>query len=209
MTGINQKPKEWLNTLTKYNKKTTHQPNNCALLVIDMQNYFLNNQSHAFIPSANTIIPNINNLISIFKEKNIPIIFTRHIQDKNDNNAMQRWWDDQIFEDTEHSLITDKLNTENTTIIKKSKYSAFNDTELNSILKKSNINTVIITGTVTHLCCESTARDAFMNDFNVYFAIDATASYNEDLHLSSLKTLSHGFAIPICTGEIIERIKNL
>ena len=61
----------------------------------------------------------------------------------------------------------------------------------------------MICGVMTHLCCETTARDAFMRGFDVYFVMDATATCNEELHLSSLLTLSHGFAVMVETEEVL------
>ena len=57
---------------------------------------------------------------------------------------------------------------------------------------------------MTHLCCESTARAAFMKDFEVYFVVDATATQYEELHLSSLRTLSDGFAVPVTTDHVLK-----
>lgn len=91
--------------------------------------------------------------------------------------------------------------------LQKSRYSAFIGTNLNQILKNMKIDTLVITGIMTHLCCESTARDAFMRDYEVYFVIDATASYNETLHVSSLITLTNGFAIPVITDTILKEVQ--
>ena len=57
---------------------------------------------------------------------------------------------------------------------------------------------------MTHLCCETTARDAFMRDYDVYFIVDATATETESLHISSLRTLTDGFTIPMKTSEILK-----
>jgi len=62
---------------------------------------------------------------------------------------------------------------------------------------------VLITGVMTHLCCETTAREAFVRDFKVFFAIDGTATKSDDLHVASLKTLTDGFAIPVTTEEVL------
>ena len=56
---------------------------------------------------------------------------------------------------------------------------------------------------MANLCCESTARAAFMRGFEVFFTIDGTAANNKDFHMASLLNLSYGFAIPILTKEIL------
>jgi len=58
---------------------------------------------------------------------------------------------------------------------------------------------------MTHLCCETTARSAFMSGFDVFFTVDGTATYNKTFHLSTLINLAHGFAIPITTKEVIQK----
>ncbi len=213
--NINKKSKEWLGKLycsaqkiAKFNKSVNFAKS--ALLVIDMQNCFVDDKYHSHVPSAKAIIPNIKKIIKLCKEKCIPIIFTRYALDKKDNGMMVKWWGDKFFDGTKETEIIDELKKDggDHIIIRKKQYSAFYQTVLNQILKKQNVKTVIITGVMTNLCCETTARDAFMHNFNVYFVIDAAAAFNEDLHLSSLKTLSHGFAIPIrtddLTGDLIE-----
>jgi len=61
---------------------------------------------------------------------------------------------------------------------------------------------------MTHLCCESSARSAFMRGFEVLFTIDGTATYREDFHRAAILNLAHGFAHPVLTGEIIKGLEN-
>jgi len=206
--NINQKSRKWFDKLKKYSKKDRiNNFRNIALLIIDMQNFFLDNTSHAYIPSAKAIIPNIKRIIATFRNHNLPVIFTRYSLDPKEEGMMTKWWDDRVIEGSESSKIIKELEPlNNDVIIRKKKYSAFQGTSLKAILKSKSIKNVVIAGVMTHLCCESTSRDAFMHNFNVYFVIDATASINEDLHLSSLKTLSHGFVNPISTSVLIKKI---
>ncbi len=121
---------------------------------------------------------------------------------------MGRWWNDVIKnEDPQSEIINDLLPLEHEIIIRKTRYSAFYGTELEDILTRKMAKSVVICGVATHLCCETTSREAFIKDFEVYFVVDGTASQTEELHLSSLKTLSNGFAIPITVSDIIAKIK--
>ena len=56
---------------------------------------------------------------------------------------------------------------------------------------------------MTHLCCETTARDAFMNNFEVFFVVDGTATYTEDLHVGTIRAISHGFGMCVSSEEIL------
>ena len=174
-----------------------------ALLVLDMQNYFLKKESHAFIPSAPAIITGIKKLIDIFTNQKLQIIYTRHINMQETAGGMGFWWKELIDKNSPMSLIIKEINLKIGEVILKERYDAFWNTQLDELLNKKNIQQVIITGVMTHLCCETTARSAFMRDYQVLFAVDGTATYLEDMHVASLLNLSHGFAIPTLISEII------
>jgi nicotinamidase-related amidase len=74
-------------------------------------------------------------------------------------------------------------------IIWKHRYSAFYNTNLETILRGTGVTDLVITGVLTNCCCESTARDAFFRDFRVFFLADATATSEPEFHLASLKNL--------------------
>lgn len=177
--------------------------NSSALIVTDMQNYFINQSSHAFIPSSLEIIENINKLVTYFNKMNRPIIFTKHINDKNNAKLMGTWWKEIIEDTNELSEISDLVNSFTSIILQKTQYDAFYHTNLDTLLKERNVNQVVITGVMTHLCCETTARSAFVNNYLPILPIDATATYNLELHCASLLNLSHGFCICPLTEEII------
>ncbi len=176
---------------------------NAALLVIDMQNIFLSHDSHAFIPSSPYIILNIHMLIEKFASKNRPILFSRHITDTSPENLMNAWWSDPIRLEDKKSEITEDLDTSLGEIIIKHQYSAFHGSELDASLRKKKVSQVVITGVLTHLCCESTAREAFMRGYQVFFPFDATASYNEVLHLGSIRSIAHGFGTCVSTKKLL------
>jgi bifunctional isochorismate lyase/aryl carrier protein len=181
----------------------TFQPERAALLVLDMQQYFLQGSSHAFVPSAPAIIPGINRLITTFESVQQPVIATRHLNTIENAGMMSIWWRDLINPRIAYSHYIKSLKLENTLKIKKAQYDAFHQTNLEETLHRLDIKQVVITGVMTHLCCESTARSAFIRGFEVFFTVDGTATYNEELHRASLLTLSHGFAIPVLIGELL------
>jgi len=165
-----------------------------ALLILDMQEFFLNENSHAFIPSAQAIIKPINSLVKLFTNSNLPIITTKHINTIENAKQMDFWWRDILKEESEFSKIISEFDLPQVELIIKSQYDAFYNTNLNKILQKNNIEQVIITGVMTHLCCETTARSAFVRGYNVFFPIDGTATYNENFHNATLTNLAHGFS---------------
>lgn len=178
-------------------------PERTAFLIMDMQEFFFNSGSHAFIPSAPPIIKRIIKIRDKCKDLNIPVIFTRHVNSKEDSGQMSRWWRDILTREDKMSRIIEELYEPGIIVVEKSQYNAFFKTSLEHILSENNISQIIISGVMTHLCCETTAREAYVRDLDVFFGIDFTATYNRQFHRSTLINLSHGFAVPLLTSELM------
>ena len=109
-----------------------------------------------------------------------------------------------IQPDSELSNISDKIHLpENYNLIEKHQYDAFYETGLSEILESERVETVIITGVMTNLCVETTARSAFVRGYETILPVDATASYGYDYHFSSCLNLSYGFSHICKTSEIV------
>ena len=91
--------------------------------------------------------------------------------------------------------------------MQKHTYNAFHGTDLESHLKETGKTEIVVTGVMTNCCCETTARDAFVKGFRVFFSSDATATRNEDLHNSSLKTLAFGFPYLVNVNSLTTVLK--
>lgn len=182
-------------------------PRRCALLVLDMQRYFLDESSHAFVPSAKAILPGINRLVEAFRERALPIVFTRHVNTYTDAGMMSRWWRDIIAQATPESEIALELDDTGAITLVKAQYDAFFETGLEAVLRKSVVTQVVISGVMTHLCCETTARSAFVHGFEVFFTVDGTATYNEAFHEATLLNLAHGFALPVLVDEVLAGLR--
>jgi isochorismate hydrolase len=188
-------------------RSQTHRlcPERSALIVIDMQRYFLDKSSHAYLPDSAKILGNVRKLVNAYRARSLPIIYTRHaVAEGEDTGAMGRWWKDVLREGDEMAeILSELMPADSDLVLRKNRYSAFVGTDLEKRLRGLSVTDLVITGVMTHLCCESTARDAFMKDFDVFVVIDGTASETEDLHVSSLKTLTAGFAIPVLAKEVV------
>ncbi|MCX8174179.1 MAG: isochorismatase family protein [Thermoplasmata archaeon] len=198
-----EKVSNWLQVVKEFRgrKENKSQPinlENAMLLVIDMQKYFTHPVSHAFVPSSEIVIRNINKLIEGLEVRFIA--YTKHIDERN--SRMLRWWGKGLFGDNPLSEIDARIKVAGP-VLTKSTYSAFYRTELEHLLEKHRIEKVVVTGLLTNLCCETTAREAFVQGYEVFFVVDATATYNEQLHLATLLNLSHGFARIVGTKEIV------
>jgi isochorismate hydrolase len=195
---------DYLQEIKTYNTRTAWpNPAKSALLVIDLQEYFL--------PMLSPIIGNVLSLIESCRSKGIKIIYTRHGHKDSDQDGgmLLKWWGEVLIQGTAKWNLIKAINPlENEPVIDKNRYSAFLGTSLDETLKYRKIEDLIITGVMTNCCCETTARDAFMKDYRVFFVSDATATMNEDLHLASLKNLAFGFAHVVDTKELCKSIEN-
>jgi isochorismate hydrolase len=178
-----------------------------ALLVIDMQEYFLDPASHACVPSARDALTAIRSLIAGFSRHGRPIVFTRHLNTAENAGMLGKWWADLITRENPLSEISPELDVSPGTVVEKTQYDAFHGTSLEETLRERGVTRLVICGLVTHLCCETTARSAFVRGFEVVFAADGTASYGEAFHLASLLNLSHGFATPMFVQDILAALE--
>lgn len=194
---------------TRYSENRTLvlKKDQAALLIVDMQDYFLSPDSHAFIPSSPTVMDRINEFKEICQTHGLPVFFTRHLNTQKNAKMLGKWWNDLITTTQPFSEICSELDTSGCEIITKNQYDAFFKTNLETVLKKKKIDTLIVTGVMTNLCCETTVRSAFVRGIQPLLPIDLTATYSEFLHMNTIINLSYGFSVPATSSQIIEKIE--
>lgn len=184
-------------------RKAEIDSRHAALLVIDIQNFFRR--------IVQPILENIQKVIRFCRQKNIPIIFTQHghTDPSSDVGVLGEWWGQVVLRGTEDWKFLPEIRIEpEDTVLAKKRYSAFYETDLENLLRSKGIRDLIISGVMTNLCCETTARDAFMRDYRVFFLIDGTATGKDDHHLATLKNLGFGFAYLITSEELAQNLKS-
>jgi len=207
---IEQQAAELLQEITnRYRKRgLSFRPTQSALLVLDMQAYFLEATSHAYIPSAGAIVDGIVRLIEAYSSLGRPVIFTQHINTPADAGLMATWWQDIITSQSPLQAIVPELDLSKGTLLQKSQYDAFFHTPLEALLRATDISQLVLCGVMTHLCCETTARTAFMLGFEVFFPVDGTATYSLEHHKASLVNLAHGFASLVLMRDILAAVRS-
>ncbi|MBW1870620.1 MAG: isochorismatase family protein [Deltaproteobacteria bacterium] len=186
------------------------RPRRTALLVIDMQKIFIDPQGDSFLPLSVEVGKRLAQVIESCRRAFVPVIYTRHVHHdpSRDGGAMSRWWRSLITEGSDGAEIVDQLKPlESETVITKCRYSAFTGTRLEMILRSYKIEDLIIGGVMTNLCCETTAREAFVRDFNIFFLGDGTAAANSELHMASLQNIAYGFGRVLATAEAVELLE--
>jgi len=208
--NLDEKSKTWGKVIAPYNthKMILDVPHS-ALLVIDMQNFFLDPKSPTFTEGGLAILPNVKKVISAFRKRKRPVIYTAHVHKspEMDGGILGWWWEGMCMEGTKEAEIFKEIYPlPQEKIVKKHRYSAFYNTDLEIVLRCLRIKDLVISGIMTNLCCESTTRDAYFRDYKVFFLLDGTGTVNEDLHLSSLKNLAFGFACVCPAKRILEML---
>ncbi|WP_417588666.1 cysteine hydrolase family protein [Pararhodobacter oceanensis] len=191
-------------------------PATTAHLVIDMQNGFLREGALLETPPARAVVPQINAISQAVRGAGGMVAFTRFAYDPNerawgafyrnflnpDRSARQR----EAFGPEAHDLqLWDGLDVAaEDLVVDKTRFSAFimGTCDLHEILQERGIRTLIISGTMTNCCCDSTARDAMQYGYDVVFAADATGTVSEIEQQSTLLNMALLFA-EVATAEDI------
>jgi nicotinamidase-related amidase len=206
--SLKEKAQYWLEKIEPFNQhRMLLNKAKSALLVIDMQQFFLQPTSPTFTCGGLAILPTVRQLIHAFRAANRPVIYTCHVHhpDRLDAGIMGWWWQGMCTEGSEESKVhSDIAPLPNEKVVFKHRYSAFYNTDLEIVLRGLKIEDLVVSGLMTNLCCESTARDAFYRDYRVFFLADGTGSVNEEMHLASLLNLAFGFAYVTVTNEILQ-----
>jgi len=159
-----------------------------ALIVLDAQQVYTDKQSEMYCKDASRTIEKINELIQQMASRKQLVVLVRHIH-RPDGSDIGRLFDysgeaeeDFNFKEGSAEVEFDKrlVRPSNVLELRKTRYSAFQKTILDNILKDNRIQRVIICGFMTNFCCESTAREALDRDYYVDFVIDATGTPGTD-----------------------------
>jgi nicotinamidase-related amidase len=208
--NIESKAQEWLERIRSYNQHAMRlNVAACALLVVDMQRFFLDPASPTFTCGGVAIIPTVERLMDAFRRAGRPVIFTRHVHQPGDIDCgiMGWWWEGKCLEGSPESEIhTHVAPMPGEKVVFKHRYSAFYNTDLETVLRCLKVEDIVISGIMTNLCCESTARDAYYRDYRVFFPADGTGSISEEMHLASLLNLAFGFAHVTTAGAIAAQL---
>jgi ureidoacrylate peracid hydrolase len=199
--------------LNRYDKIVGPQT---ALVVIDLQNVFMLPGAAVEVPTAREIVPNVNRLAAAtrkFGGKVVWVQMTLNDQEDSWSVFFEGERRREAFKEMQrgshgHALHHDLDVKADDLIIEKRRYSAFiqGSSNIDQILRGFGIDTVLVTGTLTNVCCESSARDAMMLNYKIVFVSDANAALSDAEHNASLGTILRVFGDVATTDETIGRL---
>ena len=199
-------------------------PARTAHVVVDLQNGFMAPGEVAEIGTAREIVPNVNRISAALRPAGGLVVY---IQNTFDAVAVATW--STFFE---HFCSPERRRRMIETFspgtfghalwpgldvlpedlkVPKRRFGAFapGASDLHAVLQARDIDTLIVTGTATQVCCESTARDAMMLNYKVFFIADGNATFNDDEHNATLSAMAHTFCDVIDTDTMVGMIEKV
>ena len=189
-----------------------------ALVVIDMQNAFLRPGAPSETPMARAIVPQINRLAQAVRAGGGVVAFAQGSFQPSGPEAWPLFFEHMVNPafsaailqaltpgHPDHELWPELDVQPGDVRVRKKRYSAFfpGACSLPEQLRERGVDTVIITGTLTNVCCEASARDAMMGDFKTVMVSDANAARSDAEHLAALVTLVQFFADVRSTDDVL------
>lgn len=197
-------------------------PKKSALVVVDLQNAFLTEGAYSYVPTAREIVPNVNRAAAAMREAGGTVVWLKHtvtdesmaswsvLHETLSGGAVRSQRLEVLREGTPGHALWPGLDVQpSDDIVTKTRYSAFIDgsSNLDGMLRGRGIDCVAIAGTVTSVCCESTARDAMMKNYKTIMLSDANAARNDWEHNVSLSNFYLTFGDVMATDDLIGYVR--
>ncbi len=194
------------------------EPRRTALVVIDMQNAFLEPGAPSETPVARQIVPRINRLAAAVRASGGSVAWTQATFERSGPHSWPLFFDTMVSRAKSgeilaaltagspgHALWKElDVGPEDLKLAKR-RYSAFfpGACDLPRELRARSIDTVLIAGTLTNVCCEASARDAMMDGFRIIMVADANAARSDAEHIAALATIVQFFGDVRTTDEVL------
>jgi nicotinamidase-related amidase len=194
-----------------------------ALLVVDMQNDFVRAGAPLEVPDARATIAVHRRLLAAFRARRLPVVYTRFVSLAEDN-LLWRWspechpatracWPDHArsYDDAPAprrcvDVIDELAPAPGDPVIDKHGYGAFHATDLDARLRTLGVRSLVITATVTQICVEETAREAFHHGYMTTIVADAVSSFAPDLHAATLRKFAMKFGWATDAVDVIAEL---
>ncbi len=194
-----------------------------AHIVVDLQNGFMEPGAPVEVPVAREIVPNVNLISAAMRAQGGRNIFLRMTVDEGSRASWSNWFAHlhsresgtaltQAFARNAHywQLWPALEVREGDQLVDKVRFGAFvpGASDLHEILQRQGIDTLIISGTLSNCCCESTARDAMQMNYKIIFVSDANAALSDSAHNATLENMAFLFGDVMSTAELLGCIRH-
>jgi bifunctional isochorismate lyase/aryl carrier protein len=183
----------------------TLQPARAALLIHDMQRYFVD----AFTPGVepiSTVLVNIARLAAQARVAGVPVFYTAQEghQDRRDRGLQAELWGPGMRATPEHEQIVAALAPQpGDQVLTKHRYSAFQRSNLETLMRVRGRDQLVITGVYAHIGCLCTAAEAFQRDIEPFFVADALADFSREKHDMALQWVAATCGQVLTTAQLL------
>lgn len=196
-------------------------PSRTAHVVVDLQNGFMAPGAVAEIPTAREIVPHVNRISAALRAAGGLIVY---IQNTFDAEAVRTWstFFDHFCSPVRRARMIEaftpgsfghelwpELDVQSGDLrVPKRRFGAFapGASNLHALLQAADIDTLIVTGTASQVCCESTARDAMMLNYKVFFVSDGNATFTDVEHNATLSAMAYTFCDVVDAATVVGMI---
>jgi nicotinamidase-related amidase len=201
----------------------TLNPEETALIVVDMQNDFVREGAPQEVPEARETFGPIQKLLQRFREGGMPVIYTKFIAGPHETlmwtwspecgpeqrscwKGVRRYYSD-VGKELEGPEVVDELTPDpGDPVIEKYGYNAFFRTPLADLLRANRIEYLVVCGTVTQICVEDTVHGAFHHGYRTVTVGDAVSSYDRELHDATLRNIELKYGRVLSTDEVLTEL---
>ena len=198
------------------------RPEHTALVVIDVQNDFcapggMMDQEGLDLTTVREVADRLPALLSAARAAGVLVIFVKNVYSTENNFYLSDSWLEQASRVRQGSYTTRPVCAEGTwegdfygdvrpepgdPIVRKHRFSAFANTDLETILRANGIRSLVFTGVATNVCVETPAREGFMRDYYVVFTSDGTATYSQEDHDATLRNIDRYFGQVVSVSDL-------
>ncbi|AHY51835.1 isochorismatase family cysteine hydrolase [Bradyrhizobium japonicum] len=195
------------------------EPRRTAHIVVDLQNGFMAPGQVLETPMARTIVGNVNRISAVLRPAGGIVVYTQHTADAEAVRTWSVYFDNFCADRARmieaftpgnpgHDLWPELDVAKQDLLVIKRRFGAFvpGSSNLHALLQERGIDTLIISGTLSQVCCEATARDAMMMNYKVFFITDANATLTDAEHSGTLSAMAHAFCDVRATQSMLDLI---
>ncbi|HKP18534.1 MAG TPA: isochorismatase family cysteine hydrolase [Gaiellaceae bacterium] len=198
-------------------------PAHTALVVVDVQNDFcaeggMMDKEGMDLRPVQELAADLPRLIGEARSAGALVVFVRNVYSTEANHYLSDVWLEQASRRRAGSYTVRPVCTPGSwegdfygdvrplpdePVITKHRFSAFHNTDLETVLRARSIRTIVLAGIATNVCVETTAREAFVRDYYVVFLSDGTATYDREAHDATLSVVDQFFGQVASMDEVI------
>lgn len=172
-----------------------------AVIVVDMLNDFVTGSLGC--DNAKKIVEPLQRLCYAARERDVPVVYANDSHLKGIDRELELWGDHAVRGTEGAEVIPELTPKEGDYIIPKRRYSGFFQTDMHITLQELGVDTLIVTGLHTHMCCRHTCADGYCYGYDIVVPRETTSSFTDEDYEAGLAYLKEVYGANVCTLDEI------